>query len=151
EFVQARADAVDQGVAFAAACAHAGLAEAGSRLGGWEAAWQNANECAEHYEQLGLENQCDALYVIALTRAQRGNVDEARSIAERGAAIATREGQELWGAGNRSVLGSLQLSLGNPSAAASYLQPPTPSAALDLWHFPLYHDLLVTAIAASVR
>jgi ATP/maltotriose-dependent transcriptional regulator MalT len=150
EFVQARADAVDQGVAFAAACAHAGLAEAGSRLGGWEAAWQNANECAEHYEQLGLENQCDALYVIALTRAQRGNVDEARSIAERGAAIATREGQELWGAGNRSVLGSLQLSLGNPSAAASYLQPPTPSAALDLWHFPIYHDLLVNAIEAFV-
>jgi DNA-binding NarL/FixJ family response regulator len=150
QFAQARADAVGQGVAFAAACAYAGLAEVGSRLGEWEAAWQNADECAEHYQQLGLENQCDALYVIALTRAQRGDVDEARSIAERGAAIATREGQELWGAGNRSVLGSVELSLGNASAAVSYLRPPTPSAALDLWHFPIYHDLLVNAVEALV-
>jgi DNA-binding CsgD family transcriptional regulator len=90
------------------------------------------------------------LYVIALTHAQRGHIDQARSNAKRGAAIAAREGQELFGAGNRSVLGFLELSLGNPPEALSYLEPPEPSAAVGLWHAPMYHDLLVNAVEAFV-
>ena len=150
EYQRALAHAAEQGVAFAAACAHMALAEVGSRLGEWDEAQQHAGEAGEHYEQLGLENQADALYVIALTHAQVGNVNEARSSAERGAAIAASEGQDLWGAGNRSVLGFLELSLGNPAAAVSYLRPPEPSAAIDLWHFPIYHDLVVNAVEALV-
>jgi DNA-binding NarL/FixJ family response regulator len=150
-FERALVHADDQGVAFAAACAHAGLAEVASRLGDWDTADWNGAECVEHYEQLGTEDPPpDALYVVALTHAQRGHVDEARSLAERGVAVAAREGQDLWGAGNRSVLGFLELSRANAAAALQYLQPPDPSTATELWHFPIYHDLLVNTVEALV-
>jgi DNA-binding CsgD family transcriptional regulator len=95
-----------------------------------------------------MEDPPDALYVIALTHAQRGHVDEARSVGERGVAVAESEGQDLWTAASRSVLGFLELSRGNASAAVDYLQPPEPSSATELWHFPIYHDYLVNAVEA---
>ena len=150
EFERALVHATERGVAFAAACAHVGLAEVGSRLGDWDTADRSAAECAEHYQQLGMEDPPDALYVIALTHAQRGHVDEARSVGERGIAVAESEGQDLWTAASRSVLGFLELSRGNASAAVDYLQPPEPSTATDLWHFPIYHDFLVNAVEALI-
>lgn len=150
EFERALVHATEHGVAFAAACAHVGLAEVGSRLGDWDTADRNAAECAEHYQQLGMAEPPDALYVIALTHAQRGHVDEARSVGERGIAVAESEGQDLWTAASRSVLGFLELSRGNASAAVHYLRPPELSTATDLWHFPIYHDFLCNAVEALI-
>lgn len=151
EFELAVIDAAEQGVAFASACAHAGIAEVGARLGDWEVAQRSAAECAEHYEQLGMREQPDALYVSALTSAQVGNIDDARSAAERGAAIASSGGRDLWAAANRSVLGFLELSLGNPAAAVESLDPPDQRAAIERWHFPIYHDLFVNAVEGLVE
>ena len=64
----------------------------------------------------------------ALVDAHLGNVDEARTAAERGAAIAAEAGQEFWAIANRRVLGLLELSLDNPSRAVEYLQPPARGA-----------------------
>jgi DNA-binding CsgD family transcriptional regulator len=147
-FEQARVDAVEEGVPFAAACAHELLAEVECRLGNLQRARLHAEEAAEHFQQLGMESQPDSLFATALVHAHLGNVDEARTAAERGAALAVEGGQGLWNLANRYVLGFLELSLDNARAAVTYLQPPQRSTVAGLWHVPISHDFLVTAIEA---
>jgi DNA-binding CsgD family transcriptional regulator len=149
-FDRARVDSLEQGVPFAAACADEFLAEVECRLGTWHAAALHASECSELYQQLGTENQPQQLYATALVDAHLGNVDEARTAAERGAVIATEVGQEFWAIANRWVLGFLELSLDNPARAIEYLQPPARARVTSLWHMPSNYDFLETAIEAFV-
>jgi DNA-binding CsgD family transcriptional regulator len=147
---RARVDSLEQGVPFAAACADEFLAELQCRLGNLAAASLHASECSELYQQLGMENQPQRLYASAVVDAHLGNVVKARTAAERGAAIATELGQEFWAIANRSVLGLLELSLGNPARAVECLQPPARGRALGLLHMPSNCDFLETAIEAYV-
>jgi DNA-binding CsgD family transcriptional regulator len=149
-FERARADSLEQGVPYAAACADEFLAEVECRLGDWHAAEVHASECSELYQQLGMENEPQGLYAAALVDGQLGNVDEARTAAERGAAIAVDLGQEFWASANRRVLGLLELSLDNPARAVECLQPPTRARAAELWHMPSNSEFIVTAIEALV-
>jgi len=145
-FERARADAVEQGVPFAAACAYQLLAEVECRLGNFVVASRHAEECEEHYEQLGMDRQPDALFTTALVHAHLGHVDEARAAAERGVALAAEAGQGLWSIANRYVLGFLKLSLGDARAAVTYLQPPSDVASL--WRIPINHDFLIASVEA---
>jgi len=149
-FVQARTDSLEQGVPFAAACADEFLAEVECRLGNCHAAALHISECSELYQQLGTENQPQQLYVTALVDAHLGNVDGARTAAERGAVIASEVGQEFWVIANRRVLGLLELSLDNPSRAVEYLQLPARARIASLWHMPSNCDFLETAVEAFV-
>jgi DNA-binding CsgD family transcriptional regulator len=149
-FERARADSLEQGVPYAAACADEFLAEVECRLGDWYAAEVHASECSELYQQLGMENEPQGLYAAALVDAQLGNVEEARTAAERGAAIAADLGQEFWASANRRVLGLLELSLDNAERAVECLQPPTRARAAELWHMPSNSEFIVTAIEALV-
>jgi DNA-binding CsgD family transcriptional regulator len=149
-FDRARIDSLEQGVPFAAACADEFLAEVECRLGDWHAAVLHASECSELYQQLGPKNQPQQLYATALVDAHLGNVDEARTAAERGAMIATEAREEFWAIANRRVLGLLELSLDNPARAIEYLQPPGRARIASLWHMPSNCDFLETAIEALV-
>jgi DNA-binding CsgD family transcriptional regulator len=149
-FEGARADSLEQGVPYAAACADEFLAEVECRLGDWHAAELHASECSELYQQLGMEDEPQGLYAAGLVDAHLGNVDEARTAAERGAAIATELGQEFWAIANRRVLGFLELSLDNPARAVELLQPPVRNRATSLWHMPSNCDFLETAVEALV-
>jgi DNA-binding NarL/FixJ family response regulator len=146
----ARADSLEQGVPYAAACADEFLVEVECRLGDWQAAEMHAAECSELYEQLGMEKQPQALCATALIDAHLGNVDEARAAAEHGAMIASELGQAFWAIANRRVLGLLELSLDNPARALEYLQPPTAQQAAELWHMPSNCEYVATAIDAFV-
>ena len=147
-FDRARVDSLEQGVPFAAACADEFLAEVECRLGNWPAAALHASECSELFEQLGTEDQPQQLYATALVDAHLGNVDEARTAAERGAAIATKIGQEFWAIANRCVLGFLELSLDNPARAVECLQTPAPTRVADLWHMPSDFEFIAMGIEA---
>ena len=146
----AHADSLEQGVPFAAAMADLFLAEMECRLGNWQEAALHAAECWELYEQFGTENKTEPLYGKALVDAHLGNVDDARTAAERGAADAAEAGEEFWGLANRRVLGFLELSLGNPAAAVEYLQLPARSLVAGFWRMPSNCDFLETAIEALV-
>jgi tetratricopeptide (TPR) repeat protein len=147
---RARIDSLEQGVAFAAACADEFLAELQCRLGNWAAAAFHASECSELYQQLGMEDLPQRLYANALVDAHLGNAEQAGTAAGRGAAIATERGKEFWALANRRVLGFLELSLGNARRAIESLQPPTPKRAVELWHMPSNCDFLEAAIEADV-
>jgi DNA-binding CsgD family transcriptional regulator len=149
-FERARVDSLDQGVPFSAACADEFLAEVECRLGNWHAAELRAAECSELYQQLGMENAPQWLYATALVAAHLGKVDEARTAAERGAAVAAEAGQEFWVIANRRTLGFLELSLGNPARAVEYLQPPARARIVGLLHMPSTCDFIETAIEAFV-
>ena len=120
------------------------------RLGNWAAAALHASECSELYQQLGMEDLPERLYANALVDAHLGNAARARTVAERGAAIATEQGKEFWAIANRRVLGFLDLSLGNARRAVESLEPPTPKRAVELLHMPSNCDFLETAIEANV-
>ena len=149
-FDRARVDSLEQGVPFAAACADEFLAEVECRLGNWHAAALHASECSELYQQLGTKNQPQQLYATALVDAHLGKLEEARTAAERGAAIATEVGEEFWAIANRRVLGLVELSLDNPARAIEYLRPPARTHIASLWHMPSNCDFLETAIEAFV-
>jgi DNA-binding CsgD family transcriptional regulator len=147
-FERARADSLEQGVPFSAACADEFLAEVECRLGNWPAAELHALECSELYQQLGMEDAPQRLYATALVDAHLGKVDEARTAAERGAAIAARVGQEFWAIANRGALGFLELSLSNPARALEYLQPPAPAQIASILHMPSNCDFIEMSIEA---
>jgi DNA-binding CsgD family transcriptional regulator len=92
------------------------------RAGRWARADEIASECCELYERRGLELQGSiALFCRALVDAHFGRVDESRSASEQGAAIAEAAGDEGMRLRNLSVLGFLDLSVGDLDAAAERL------------------------------
>lgn len=146
----ARADALAQGAYPAAGFTLGALTELTCRLGDWRSAAAYAAELSELSEQLGLEDRSPvALYAGALVDAHLGKVDEARKAAARGLSLADRAGQDVYKVVNQGVLGFIELSLGNPNAAAGHLRPAVRRLGREGWREPL-GDLKPNAIETLI-
>jgi DNA-binding CsgD family transcriptional regulator len=100
------------------------LAEVECRAGNWEVAARHAQEAYEIDVDSGrVLGQGHMLFPRALVAALKGDVDAARSDAEEGLRQCLRNEDILDASCNRAVLGFLELSLSNPTAAMERLQP----------------------------
>ena len=99
------------------------LAELECRAGHLDAATRAAEEAAEIVSESGRISGILFLYPKALLAAHRGDVDEARSVAQDGLNRCLRYEDFLDANRHRSVLGFLELSLGNPAGAHEWLAP----------------------------
>ena len=107
--------AVSHGDEAAVAAALLHQAELEFRAGNWPLAARKAAEGYERAEQIGREQDMSALlYARARLDAHLGRVEEAREAAERGVALSERCGDEVFRLQNLSVLGFLELSVGDP-------------------------------------
>ena len=100
------------------------LAQVEARAGNWDAAARHATEAYE----IDAEGGCSAgqghmLFPVALVAALKGEVEAARSAAERGFSQCLSNEDLLDASCHRWVLGFLELSLSDPSAAMKHLQP----------------------------
>jgi DNA-binding CsgD family transcriptional regulator len=122
------------------------------RLGDWPAAARYAAEFSELFEQLGLEHLSPwPLHVMALVDAHLGHVERARAAATRASALTIEvagEDDELLPQ-NQGVLGFLELSLGNPTAAVGFLRPAARFFHQHRWRDPM-EDLKPNAIEALI-
>ena len=100
------------------------LAEVECRAGNWDAAARHAQESydidIEAGWVLGLGH---TLFPKALVAALMGDVEAARADAEEGLRQSLRNEDTLDASCNRAVLGFLELSLSNPTAAIQRLEP----------------------------
>lgn len=93
------------------------------RAGNWELAARYADAGYQSVLQTGREpGGAPLLYAQALVDAHLGRVKEARAGAEEGLAVAERTEHAHFVVHNLSVLGFLELSLGNPAEAHAYLE-----------------------------
>ena len=100
------------------------LAEVECRAGNWEVAARHAQEAWEIDVEAGrVLGQGHMLFPKALVAALKGDVDTARSDAEEGLRRCLRNQDTLDASCHRAVLGFLELSLGNPTAAIERLEP----------------------------
>ena len=100
------------------------LAEVECRAGNWKAAARHAREAYEIDVDSGrVLGQGHMLFPKALVAALTGDVDAARSDAEEGLRQCLRNEDLLDVSCNRAVLGFLELSLSNPTAAMERLEP----------------------------
>src|SRR5207244_1785651 len=84
----------------------------------------------------------------ARAAAHLGDVEEARSAAERGATVSAEIGDEIFLVLNRAVLGFLELSLGDLQTAAADLQPAARYFRDRGWREPSIFDVLPNTIEA---
>jgi tetratricopeptide (TPR) repeat protein len=100
------------------------LAEVECRAGNWEVATGHAQEAYEIDVESGrVLGQGHMLFPRALVAALTGDVDTARSDAEEGLRRCLRNEDILDAGCHRAVLGFLELSLSNPTAAMERLEP----------------------------
>ena len=100
------------------------LSELESRAGAYDAALDYAEELVEITVEAGYDQARDlGLWVRALAQAPLGLVEPARRDATEGLAIAEQHGDLSHVITNRSVLGFLELSLGDLQASSRYLEP----------------------------
>jgi ATP/maltotriose-dependent transcriptional regulator MalT len=99
------------------------LAELECRAGNLDAATRAAEEAAEIVTESGRISGILFLFPKALLAAYRGDVDEARSTAQDGLRRCLGYEDFLDANRHRSVLGFLELSLGNPAGAHEWLAP----------------------------
>ena len=100
------------------------LAELELRSGNWDRAERYAAEGLESTVESGLEEAREVhLWSTALVAAHKGDVDPARANAGEGLRIAEAHGDVFHVVTNRSVLGFLELSLGDPEAAHAWMGP----------------------------
>jgi DNA-binding CsgD family transcriptional regulator len=100
------------------------LAEVECRAGNWEAAARHAQEAYEIDIESGrVLGQGHMLFPKALVAALKGDVDMARSDAEEGLRQCLQNQDTLDASCHRAVLGFLELSLSNPTAAIERLEP----------------------------
>jgi DNA-binding CsgD family transcriptional regulator len=139
----------DEG-ALTAALLH--LAELECRAGNWPLAVRHAAEGYECAEQLGREQDMSALlYARALVDAYLGRVEEAREAAARGIALSESCGDEVFRLQHLAVLGFLELSVGDASAAEKILRPLAARLASSGWREPSIYGELPNAIEALVE
>jgi DNA-binding CsgD family transcriptional regulator len=94
------------------------------RAGNWELAARYAADSLALRAQTGYEGaQAVAELPAAIIAAHRGQIVDARARAERALALAEATGIRIPQSGHRSVLGFIELSLGNAAAALEYLRP----------------------------
>jgi DNA-binding CsgD family transcriptional regulator len=100
------------------------LAEVECRAGNWEVASRYAEEAYEIDVESGrIWGRGHTLFPKALVEAHMGNVEAARADAEEGLRLCEMNGDPFDGNCNAAVLGFLELSLSNPSAAIERLDP----------------------------
>jgi DNA-binding CsgD family transcriptional regulator len=100
------------------------LAEIECRAGNWEVAARHAGEAYEIDVESGRHLGRGHMYFPkALVEAHRGEVDAARSDAEEGLRMCLLNEDILDASCNGAVLGFLELSLSDPSAAIARLEP----------------------------
>jgi DNA-binding CsgD family transcriptional regulator len=100
------------------------LAEVECRAGNWEAAARHAEEAYEIDIESGrIWGRGHTLFPRALVEAHVGDVVAARADAEEGLRLCSMNDDPLNGSCNEAVLGFLELSLGDPSAAIERLDP----------------------------
>jgi DNA-binding CsgD family transcriptional regulator len=100
------------------------LAEVECRAGNWETAARHAQEAYDIDVESGrVLGQGHMLFPRALVAALTGEVDAARSDAEEGLRQCLRNGDMLDASCHQAVLGFLELSLSNPTAAMERLEP----------------------------
>jgi DNA-binding CsgD family transcriptional regulator len=100
------------------------LSELEVRAGNWKRAQVLAEDGFALVEQLGLDQARSALlYARALVASHLGQVENAREAAEEGLALSRAAHERIYGIYNASVLGFLELSLGDPAAADERLRP----------------------------
>jgi DNA-binding CsgD family transcriptional regulator len=127
------------------------LAELECRAGHWSDAVRLADELVEASEQLGMAFQGGAaLYARALIDACLGHLEEARATASKGLASSRAIHDEIFEAQNASVLGFLELSVGNAAAADRYLRPVADRLEELGWGEPSVYRVLPNAIEALV-
>jgi DNA-binding CsgD family transcriptional regulator len=123
------------------------LAELEIRAGNWDRAAAYAAEGCESMIDAGFETALEIpLSTLALVEARRGEVEPSRTHALQGLRLAEIHEYRFEVIRNRSVLGFLELSLGNASAARGYLAPlPLLTEAMGLKEpsvFPFVPDLV---------
>jgi DNA-binding CsgD family transcriptional regulator len=100
------------------------LAEVECRAGNWEVATRHAQEAYEIDVEAGrVLGQGHMLFPRALVAAHKGDVDAARSDAEEGLRQCLRYQDTLDVSCHRAVLGFVELSQRNPTAAIERLEP----------------------------
>jgi pentatricopeptide repeat protein len=100
------------------------LAEVECRAGNWNVAARHAKEAYDIDLEAGwLLGLGHLLFPRALVAAHTGDMDAARSDAEEGIRQSLRNDDLLDASCNRAVLGFLELSLSNPTAAMKQLEP----------------------------
>jgi len=132
------------------------LAELELRAGNWDSAARYALEGLEGLDEAGLEQAREVhLWSTALVAAHRGEADIARAHAIEGLRLAEDHGDVFHIVSNRSVLGFLELSLGDPAAAHGWMAP-LPELT-DQWGlrepgaFPFLADAIEALIALGER
>ncbi len=126
-------------------------AEIDYRRGDWPAAAAAAEETRLLYRQGGGEQEyAVVLRIGAIIDATCGRIEEAREAAGTGLAIADRLGDRSAATHHRGVLGFIELSLGDPDSASSWLEPavehllgPVPRELGAFLAPPLYVEALV--------
>jgi DNA-binding CsgD family transcriptional regulator len=127
------------------------LAELEWRAGRWVTALRRAEETLELVEESGLEQETSAaLFARALIQASLGRIDEARADAERGICLSKAVGDETFRIQNTTVLGILELSLGNAAEAARLLRPLADLLASRGHREPTAYPVLPNAIEALI-
>jgi DNA-binding CsgD family transcriptional regulator len=100
-------------------------------------------------EQFGTaETESALLQCRALVAAHRGRAGVARSAAERSIALSASASAEVFRRHAEGTLGFLELSLGEPTAAASRLRPLVDEYALSGYGLPSVNPILPDAIEA---
>jgi DNA-binding CsgD family transcriptional regulator len=100
------------------------LTEVECRAGNWDRADEYAEELLEAGEQRGLEFSGGTwLWLRGLVDAYLGRLDVARTRAAEGARISREVGEQAWLERNLALLGLIDLSTGDYSAAAEWLAP----------------------------
>ena len=100
------------------------LAEVECRAGNWEAATRHAEEAYEIDVESGrIWGRGHTLFPKALIEAHTGDREAARADAEEGLRLCEMNGDPFDGSCNAAVLGFLEVSLSNPSAAIERLDP----------------------------
>src|SRR6266508_2583280 len=119
----ARGDAGSRGRAFASRLG-GGRTELECRAGNWRRADRYAAEAMEITLEAGIQEATPGpLSRLALVEALTGRIEDARAHASEGLKVA-EPCQDTWAViRNRSVLGFLELSLGNPAGARDALAP----------------------------
>jgi DNA-binding CsgD family transcriptional regulator len=100
------------------------LGELACWLGDFDLAAQYAGDAHRAAEESGSPTlEAGPIYLDAVINAHLGRVDEARSMARHGLAVAERSGNLLHRIRCLAVLGFVDLSLDDPEAACGYLEP----------------------------
>jgi hypothetical protein len=124
EFEALLAEALDHGDEIESLAVRGRLVDVALRAGAWTAAQEHAATAYELAEQIGIELDAGfTFYWVALVDAHLGRVQEARSKAELGTALADAAKRENTRVMNLGLLGFLELSQGNETAALKHLEP----------------------------